>query len=103
MEQRRRHEQEQRDAEYAQSLVATDQRGVANRRAEAERRALREREDAERKQKEEQRQQRERRRKMEEEADKKRQEAANLATIAATTKKCPNKRCGWPIEKNKGW
>jgi len=104
-EERRRRAQEERDAEYAQTLMADEQREEAKRRADAEKQARRERENRERKKREEeQKKQREQRRQMEEEANRKRrQEAANLRTIEATTKKCPNRSCGWPIEKNDGW
>ncbi|KAJ4302597.1 hypothetical protein N0V90_001486 [Kalmusia sp. IMI 367209] len=88
VKERRRRNQEDHDAKYAQNLMASGQREEAKRKAEAEKKEWREREDREKKKRQEERvRQLEQRRMMVEEADrKKKQEAANLKTIAATTK-----------------
>lgn len=103
LEARRRAQQEERDREYAQSLLGEDEREEAQRRADVERRQREAHEQRERQRlAEQQRQAREARRQVELELKRKqREESLSIATIGRTTKNCPG--CSRPIEKNEGW
>jgi membrane protein involved in colicin uptake len=91
-----RQAQEDADRVFAQSLLAEEQRVVAEERAARERAKREEREAAERAEREK------REREMREAAARKKaEEEASSRTVGSTTKPCPG--CQAPIEKNDGW
>ena len=94
-----RQAQEDADRVLAQSLLAEDQRVVAEERAARERAKREEMEAAERAERAE-RQARDREMR-EAVARKQREESASTRTVGSTTKPCPG--CKAPIEKNEGW
>lgn len=102
---RRRRDQEESDARFAQSLMEGEQQEEARKRAQVEATAQRRRDERAKLQRElELGRERERRQKMVQDAKRRQEEeSATLAKIELTTKRCPNSNCGWAIEKNAGW
>lgn len=91
-----RQAQEDADRAFAQSLLAAEQRVVAEERAARERAKREAAEAAERAEREK------REREMREAAARKKaEEEASSRTVGSTTKPCPG--CQAPIEKNDGW
>ncbi|GAB1312760.1 RBR-type E3 ubiquitin transferase [Madurella fahalii] len=94
-----RRAQEDADRVFAQSLLAAEQRAVAEERERRERKKREEKEARERAEREERERKAQEARELA--ARRKAEEEASQKTVTTTTKPCPG--CGAPIEKNQGW